>query len=146
MAVDEAAIRNDMKAAMRARDALRTRVIRSLLAALKNKAIEARAETLPEREVVAVVQREVKQCRETLDFARKAGRQESVAEHEAELAVLESYLPKQLDESDLRNVIERIVAETSATGIGPVMKLLGERHGGQYDGKIASRIVKEVLG
>jgi uncharacterized protein YqeY len=146
MAVDEATIRDDMKAAMRAKDALRTRVIRTLLAAIKNKAIESRVDVLPERDVVAVIQREVKQCRETLDFARKAGRTESVAEHEAELTVLEGYLPEQLGEADLRSAVETIVSETGATSIGPVMKLLGERHGGRYDGKVASRIVKEVLG
>jgi len=144
-AVSEQTLRDEMKAAMRARDAMRLKVVRSLLAAIKNKVIADGGKELGDRDVVAVIKREAKQCRETLDYARKADRGEAVAEHEAELAILESYLPAQLGDDELRAVIEAIVSETGATAIGPVMKELSSRHGGNFDGKAASRIVGEVL-
>ena len=145
MSLDENRLRDDLKTAMRARDALRTRVLRGVLAALKNKAIETRGEALGEKELIAIVKREAKQCAETLEFARKAGRDDTVAEHETVLKVLEAYLPRQLDEGSLRAAVEAIVAETGATEMGSVMKELSVRHGGAYDGKRASVIVREVL-
>jgi uncharacterized protein YqeY len=145
MSLDENRLREDLKTAMRARDELRTRVLRGVLAALKNKAIEVRGEELGEKELLAIVKREAKQCGETLEFARKAGREDSVAEHEAVLKMLEEYLPRQLDEGSLRAAVDAIVAETRATEMGAVMKELSTRHGGAYDGKLASAIVREIL-
>jgi len=138
-------LREALAVAMRARDAMRMRALRAILAVIKNRMIETRAE-LSERDIAAVIQREVKQCRETLDFAREAGRTEHVREHEELLAVLQGLLPKALDEEELRQAIVAIVAETGATSLGPIMKLLGERHGGCYDGKAASALAREVLG
>ncbi|RMF22828.1 MAG: GatB/YqeY domain-containing protein [Deltaproteobacteria bacterium] len=146
MSISEETLRSDLKKAMLEKDTLRVRVLRGLLAAIKNRAIEARGEELTEKDLVAVVKREVKQCRETLDFARQAGRSETVAEQEAVLSVLESYLPAQLDEAALRREIEAIAAETGATNIGPVMKELSARHAGRFDGKTASRIAAEIVG
>ena len=97
------------------------------------------------KELVAIVKREAKQCAETLDYARKAGRGDTVVEHESVLGVLESYLPAQLGEDELRSVVAVIVEETGATSIGDVMKELSARHGGSYDGKLASTIVREAL-
>lgn len=149
MSLSEARLRDDLKTAMRARDELRTRVLRSLLAAVKNKAIEARGRPGPaapdEKGLVAIVKREAKQCAETLDYARKAGREDAVAEHQAVLGVLQSYLPQQLGEQELRSVVATILEETGATSIGEVMKELSARHGGSYDGKLASTIVRDAL-
>ncbi|RMD85995.1 MAG: GatB/YqeY domain-containing protein [Candidatus Dadabacteria bacterium] len=146
MAISEKAIRADLKEAMLAKDELRVRALRGLLAAIKNRAIEARGAELSEQDLVAIVKREIKQARETLEFARQGGRHETVAELEATLAVLESYLPAQLDEESLRREIEAIVEATGATTIGPVMKELAAKHAGRYDGKTASRIAAEVVG
>ncbi len=146
MSICEETLRADLKSAMLKKDGLRVRVLRSLLAAVKNRAIEARGSELTEADLVAVIKREAKQCRETLEFARKAGRSETVREQEAVLAVLESYLPAQMDEAALRREIEAIAAETAADSIGPVMKELSARHQGRFDGKTASRIAAEVVG
>jgi len=146
MSICEESLRADLKAAMLNKDALRVRVLRSLLAAIKNRAIDARGTDLTETDLVAVIKREAKQCRETLEFARKAGRDETVKEQEAVLRVLESYLPAQMDEAALRREIEAIASETGATNIGPVMKELSARHGGRFDGKTASRIAAEIVG
>ena len=143
----EQTIRDDLKIAMRARDTPVTTVLRGVLAAIKNKMIELKVEALPEKEFIAVVKREAKQCRETLDFARKAGRDESVADLESTLLVLERYLPSQMDEQALRAAIEKIAtALGDAPAMGAIMKELSAKHAGSFDGKIASRIAAEIAG
>ncbi|HEY2775448.1 MAG TPA: GatB/YqeY domain-containing protein [Candidatus Binatia bacterium] len=142
--MNEKDLREGLTAAMRAKDAMRVRALRAVLALVKNRMIEVRGE-LSERDVTALIQREVKQCRETLDFARKADRADQVAEHEELLAVLEGLLPNAMSEDELRGAIRAIVTETGATSLGPVMKLLGERHAGRYDGKTASTLARDIL-
>jgi uncharacterized protein YqeY len=143
--MNEETLRNDMKAALRAKDGLRTQVIRALLAAAKNRAIELRVETIPESEMIAVIKREAKQRSEALEFARKAGRDDLVSEHVAASSIIEQYLPKQMSEAELRVAIEQIVSDLGMSEMGPVMKELGKRHGGSYDGKLASGIVNEIV-
>jgi uncharacterized protein YqeY len=123
-------LRLAVKEAMRARDTARTRVLRNVLAAVKNQQIEKRS-ALTAAEGVAVIQRE----------ARRA---ESVAEQEEVLAILESLLPRQMDEAELQAAIAGIIAG-GAGNIGEVMKELTARHAGTYDGKTASRLVREAL-
>jgi uncharacterized protein YqeY len=145
--MSEQRIRDDLKTAMRKRDTATATVLRGLLAAIKNKTIELKTDTLSEKDFIAVVKREAKQCGETLDFARKAGRDESVVEHEAQLAVLERYLPAQMDEAGLRAAIEEIAAGLGdAPAMGAIMKELSAKHGGAFDGKTASRLAAEIAG
>lgn len=137
-------LRDALTAAMRARDAMRMRALRAVLALVKNRQIEVKGE-ISERDITALIQREVKQCRETLDFARQAARMEQVAEHEELVGVLEALLPSGMSEQELAEAIRAIVAETGATNLGPVMKLLGERFAGRYDGKAASAMARDIL-
>lgn len=137
-------LREALKGAMRAKDATRLRALRAVLALVKNRMIETRGE-IDEKEIALLIQREVKQCKETLDFARKAQRADQVTEHEELLVVLEGLLPDALSADDLDAAIRGIVAETSATSLGPIMKLLGERYAGRYDGKIASGLARDIL-
>jgi len=144
MSPGEQKLRDDMKSALRTKDAFRTQVLRAVLAAAKNRAIELRVDAIPESELVAVLKREAKQRAESLDFARKAGRDELIREHETAIAIVESYLPKQLSEAELRAEIEVITRETGAADIGSIMKELGRRQAGRYDGKLASRLANEL--
>ncbi|MFQ5477495.1 MAG: GatB/YqeY domain-containing protein [Candidatus Binatia bacterium] len=144
-AVDETTLRNELRAAMKAKDALRTGVIREILAALKNKAIENKSTNLDEREVLAVIKREAKQTAETLDYARKAGRDATVAETSARLEVIKSFLPVQLDKEQLGTIIRGLIDEQQIGSVGPLMKELAERHPGAYDGKLASGIAAAIL-
>lgn len=137
-------LRDALTAAMRARDAMRMRALRAVLALVKNRQIEVKGE-ISERDITALIQREVKQCRETLDFARQAGRSEQVAEHEELLGVLEALLPSAMSRDELAEAIRAIVAETGATSLGPIMKALGERFAGRYDGKDASALARDIL-
>ena len=147
MSSAENRIREDLKVAVRERDTATSTVLRGLLAAIKNRGIEKKGEPLSDADLVAVVKREAKQCGETLDFARKAGREESVREHEAALAVLARYLPAQMSEAELSGEIDRIVADLGhGANIGDVMKRLAAAHSGAYDGKTASRLAAAALG
>jgi uncharacterized protein YqeY len=137
-------LRDQLTTAMRAKDAVRMRALRAVLSLVKNRTIEVKSE-LPEREIATLIQREVKQCKETLDFARQAGRSEQVSEHEELLRVLEGLLPQALSSDELGQAIRAIVAETGATSLGPIMKSLGVKYAGRYDGKAASELAKSIL-
>jgi len=143
--MSDQALREDLKNAMLAKDRVRTSVLRGVLAAAKNRAIERKETSLPEPELVAIIRREIKQRNETLEFARQGGRSETVAELTQELAVLDEYLPKQLGEEELRAAISTLVHDSGATSIGPIMKELSSRYPGRYDGKLASRIAQELV-
>ena len=137
-------LRDRLNTAMRDKHPMRVRALRAVLAGVKNRAIELRGE-VPEKEITTLIQREAKQCKETLDFATQAGRDDQVAEHQALLTELETLLPQALTEEELRSAIVAIIAETSATNIGPVMKTLGDRYAGRYDGKRASDLIRSLL-
>lgn len=143
--LNEEGLRADLKNAMLAKDAVRTRVLRQVLAAAKNLAIEKKAPALGEQDLLTVVKREVKQRHESVEFARQAGRADTVAELQQEIAMLEDYLPKQLGEAELRAAIETIASDMDKASIGPIMKELSARYPGRYDGKLASRLAQEVV-
>jgi hypothetical protein len=137
-------LRDALTVAMRAKDAPRLRALRAVLALVKNRSIETRAE-LSERDIATLIQREVKQTKETLEFARQAARADQIAEHEELLGILEGLLPAGMSDEELAAAIRTIVSETGATSLGPIMKALGERFAGRYDGKTASALAKDVL-
>jgi uncharacterized protein YqeY len=145
MALSEAQLTADLTAAMKARDMPRVYVLRGLLTAAKNLKVERRAQTLSEADLVQLVRREVRQREEAEEFAKKAGRDEAVAQNQAERAMLDAYVPAQMDAAALETVVRGIVASLPSPAMGPVMAALRERHGGQFDGKQASEIVKRVL-
>ncbi len=137
----------DLKDAMRARDTLRKRVLRLALASIKNAEIEKQAE-LSEAEVVKVLQKEVKERRDTIEGAQKAGRDDLVAEAEAEIAVLETYLPQQLSEAELEALVRGTIAEVGAASMremGKVMSAIMPKVQGRADGKAVSQMVRKLL-
>jgi uncharacterized protein YqeY len=145
MALSEAQLTADLTAAMKARDMPRVYVLRGLLTAAKNLKVERRAQTLSEADLVQLVRREVRQREEAEEFAKKAGRDEAVAQNQAERAMLDAYVPAQMDAAALETVVRGIVASLPSPAMGPVMAALREQHAGQFDGKQASEIVKRVL-
>ena len=142
--LSEAGLRADLQAAMKARDMPLVYVLRGLLAAAANLRIERRVEALDEAALLAVVQREAKKRDEAGAFALQAGRTELAEQNAAERALLDRYLPRQLDDDELRRLLAGWAAEGLA-GIGPLMGRLKERHAGRYDGARASAIAREVL-
>lgn len=148
-------IRDDIKAAqiaaMKAGDKESRAAISLIQAAIKNRDIEARTGGAPADDdalVVEVLQKMVKQRRESIDLYRKGGREELAAAEEHEVAVIERFLPQRMDPAATRAAIAAIVADLGASGMkdmGRVMAELKGRHGAVLDMSNASALVKEAL-
>jgi len=141
-------VQEDLKQAMKARDAERTSTLRMLLAELKNERIKLGHEVADE-EFVVVVQRGVKQRKDSVEQYRNAGREDLAGKEEREIAVLSSYLPAQISADEVRAAIEELVrAEglSGPSGIGKVMQTILPRYKGRFDGKELQQIAREVLG
>lgn len=141
----ESQIALDLTGAMKARDTLRTSVLRGVLTAIKNARVERRGAELTEADLIQVVRREIRKREEALGFAAKAGRTDVIAQNEAELAILSAYAPAMLDAPALEQVI-RDIAAAEGRSLGSIMTRLRERHAGRYDGREASEIARRVLG
>jgi uncharacterized protein YqeY len=136
-----------MKAAMRAKDAARLSAVRLLLAAVKQREVDERIE-LGDAEVVAVVEKMIKQRRESIAQFEKAARKDLVDAEKFELEVLSGYLPQQMSEADIEAAIAAAVAESGAAGMkemGKVMALLKPRLAGRADMAKVSGLVKTRL-
>lgn len=137
--------------AMKAGKKERLAAVRLILAKLKDRDIELRtASTVPDDDmvVVEVLQKMVKQRRESIEMFKSGGRDELAAKEQAELEVIESFLPQQLSEEETRAAIEAIKAEVGAASVkdmGKVMAVLKERHGSVIDMSKASGLVKAAL-
>jgi uncharacterized protein len=137
----------DLHQAMKGGDKVRVSTLRLLKAALKNREI-AKGAALEDEEVIEVVIAATKQRRETIRFARVHGREDIAEQEEHELAILETYLPKQLDLDEVRQHIDVIVRELGATSsqdVGRVMKVLMPTLKGRVDGSLVNRLVRERL-
>lgn len=144
-------IRAAQVAAMKAGDRPRTAALRLILSKIKDRDIELRTEHGAKDDdalVIEVLQKMVKQRRESISMYESGGRQELADAEKHELEVIEQFLPSQMDETEAGAVIDALVAETGAEGpkdIGRVMALLKERHGTQLDLAKASGMVKARL-
>ena len=137
-------VRKEMVAAMKAGDKARKETLSSLLAALKNKAIDKR-EDLTEEEEVQVVLKEIKQTKETLDMTPE-DRTEIIEECRARIAVLEEFAPKMMGEEEIRSVIASVHSDMgldhpTAKDKGKIMKELMPRVKGKADGKLVNELV-----
>ena len=142
-------IRADMKAAMRARDTDRLAVIRLLLAAIQRREIDDRI-TLDDTGVLKVIEKLVKQGQESARLYTEGGRQELADKELAEIAVLQEYLPEALSEAELDALIDRVIADTDATSIkdmGKVMNAIREAAQGRADmGSVGGRVKAKLAG
>jgi len=140
-------ITDDMKAAMRARESERLGAIRMLLAAIKQKEVDERV-SVDDAAVIAIVERLIKQRKDSIEQFGKAGRDDLVQKETAELLLLQGYLPQALGEADLNQAIDAAVAEVAGGGalapsaMGKVMALLKPRLAGRADMSKVSGLVK----
>lgn len=144
--IDE--VRSAMVAAMKAKDKDTKETLSALLAALKNKAIDKRAD-LTEEEEVQVILKEIKQVKETLELT-PADRTDIIEECTKRLAVLEQYAPKMMDETEIKEVIASVLAELgieapTAKDKGKIMKDLMPRVKGKADGKLVNQVLMGML-
>lgn len=147
MATLDETLSNDMKEAMRAREAERLSTIRMLMAALKNAQIEA-MHPLNDEEATAVLRKQAKMRRDSIEQYRKGGREDLASKEEAELGVIEGYLPAALTEEQIRDVVRAAIAETGASGpkeMSVVMRGAMARLSGQADGRVVQGIVRDEL-
>jgi len=142
--LSEESLQKDLHAAMRARDQRRVDVLRGLITVAKNLKVERRGAALAETDLVAIVRKEVNKRTEIIGFAEKGGRAEAAAAAAAERALLQAYLPAQIEGEELRQVIRALAEELGNTQIGPLMGELKKRHEGRFDGKEASALIREL--
>ena len=139
----------DMKVAMKAKEEgkLALNVIRMARAHIKQAEIDGGHADFDDDQVLAILRKEVKQRKETLDEIKNSGRDDLVAETEAEITVLEKYLPPEMPEDMIRQIVEETIDELGAEqkNMGSAMKAVMAKLKGQADGKVINRIVKDVL-
>jgi uncharacterized protein YqeY len=143
---------DDLKEAMRQKDEQRKRTIRSVIAAIKKSETELDSSgarvSLDDQGILALIAKEAKQRRESIDEYQRADRDDLVVEEEAELAILQAYLPQQLTKEEIEIRARRIMAEVKASSprdMGKVMKPLMAQLKGRADGRLVNEIVRELL-
>ena len=137
----------ETKAALKAQNKARLSALRLISAELQTRDIAAKI-NIPDQDIPAVLQKMIKQRRESQGIYEKAGRAEQAAQEAGEITVIEEFLPKQMSEAEAKTVIAAVVKEVGATSpkeMGKVMALLKERYAGQMDFGRASGQVKELL-
>lgn len=142
-----ASLQKDMVAAMKAKDKETLGTVRMLKAAVTNEQINLGHDLTPDEEI-AVLSRELKQRKDSLAEFKAAERADSVTKLEAEIKVVESYLPKQLSVDEVKAIVEETIQEVGATSkadFGKVMSAVMPKLKGQADGKVVNQTVKELL-
>ena len=140
-------LNDSVKDAMRTNDEVRKRTLRMALAAIKQAEVDKRA-ALDDMAVIALIQKEVKNRREALDEAKKANRPDLAEANEAEIKVLEVFLPQAMPAEELRAVVQAAIAETSASqpsDMGKVMKVVMGKVAGRAPNDMISQMVRELL-
>ena len=140
-------LNDSMKDAMKSGDEVRKRTVRMVLAAVKQVEVDKRIE-LDDMAIMALLQKEIKNRRESLEEAKKANRPDLIEANEAEIKVLEVFLPKAMPADELRVLVQAAITETGAAGpadMGKVMKLVMPKVAGRAPNDAVSAAVKELL-
>jgi len=144
----EEKILNDYKTAMKSKDALRSSALSFLRSQMMNAAIEKRKKNLDDTEAIVVIKKQIKQRQDSIEQFKKGNRLDLADKETKELEILQSYLPAQMSEEEIKKLIDEAVEQTGAVGIkdmGRVMKEVLAKVGGQADGKVVSDLVKSKL-
>jgi len=140
-------LNDSMKDAMKSGDEVRKRTVRMALAAVKQAEVDKRIE-LDEMAIISLIQKEVKNRRESIEEAKKASRADLVADNEAEIAVLEAFLPKAMPDEELKEIVQAAIEETGASSMadmGKVMKIVMGVVAGRAPNDKISGAVREIL-
>lgn len=140
-------LNESMKDAMRSRDEVRLRTVRMALAAIKQVEVDKRIE-IDDTTVMSLLQKEIKNRREALEEAKKANRPDLIADNEAEIEVLQAFLPKAMPAEELRALVQAAIAETGAASpadMGKVMKSVMPKVAGRAPNDMVSGTVRELL-
>jgi uncharacterized protein YqeY len=140
-------LQHDLQAAMRARDEQRKLALRMALTAVQLAEVEQRSD-LDDAAIAEVIRKEVHRREDALEMVRQAGRVDMIADDEAQVAILRSYLPKLLTEEELKVIALAVIAEVQAVSpadMGKVMKSIMPRVQGKADGRMVSQVVRDLL-
>jgi len=143
----KAKLTNDLKEAMKSGDQVKKDTVRTLRGAIRNAEIDS-GHDLADEEILAIIDKQAKQRRDSIEQYQKANRSDLVEQEQQELAVIETYLPQQLSDEEIRARVEATIAELGVTdmkGMGLLMKRLTDELKGRADGKRISQIVRELL-
>jgi len=141
-------IQNDMYDAMKSGNKENANTLRTTLAKLKDKVIEKRQD-LSKEEEVKVLQALVKQRKESIQLYEKGGRNELAEAEQKEIEIINNYLPRMMDESDIKSIVKTVIDEVGATSMSDMGKIMPEvmkRGKGLIDGKSAQKLVQELIG
>ncbi len=140
-------ITNDMKEAMKNKDVLKLSCLRMIIADIKN-AVIAKQRELKDDDVIDILQKQIKQHKDSIESFKKGNRQEMADKEQKELLIIHAYLPQQLGEDEIRSIIADSIAQTTAQGVkdmGKVMAAVMPKVKGRADGKLVNKIVLELL-
>ena len=144
----EERIMNDLKEAMKNKDEASKRGIRAIKAAILLAKTDGSGEEINDEKEIKILQKLVKQRRDSLEIYEKQGREDLAVVEREEIDVIERYLPKQLDEAELEVVLKKIIADTGAEGMKDMGKVMGaatKELAGKADGKLISQVVRKLL-
>jgi len=137
----------DVKDALKSGDKSRLSILRMIKSSIKNKEIE-KSEALTDEETSAILRSFLKRANESIEQFTIAGRTDLVEKEKEESEIIQNYLPRQLSEDQTKEIVSNAIKEVGATGLGDmgkIMKAIMAKAGGQIDGKLASKLVKEML-
>jgi uncharacterized protein YqeY len=140
-------IQNEMKTALKNREKVKANTLRLLISKLKNKAIEV-GSSLDDKQILQIIQKMAKQHKESIKMYKDGDRMDLVEQEQAELAIIEQYLPSMMNENEVTTIVESIIQETGATTMadfGKVMPQVMKKGAGKIDGSIAQLILKSKL-
>lgn len=138
-------LRKDLTQALKGRNTQKAQVLRMVISAVKNEQINLKKEVLEDLEVLAVLKKEAKKRQDSIEAYDKGGRPELAAAETEELTIIQTYLPAQLSEEEVRTKVKEIIAQASTTDFGPLMGQVMGQLKDQADGKLVQQIVKEEL-
>lgn len=145
----ESKIMTDLKAAMKAKDQAALRGIRAIKSAILLEKTSGSGKEISEADEIKMLQKLVKQRKDSLEIYKKEGREELAAKEAEEIEIIQRYLPEQMSEAELEKEVKAIIEQTGATSMkdmGKVMGLASKRFAGRAEGKAISAKVKEILG
>ncbi|GMR19047.1 MAG: GatB/YqeY domain-containing protein [Patescibacteria group bacterium] len=142
-------IKSDLNNALKSKDSFKAGTLRFVLAAVHNAEIaKGKGAELSEEELIEILQKQAKQRRESIEAYQKGDRSDLAEKEEKELGIIKAYLPQQLSEDEVREIVEGAIQEAGASGpqeMGRVMSLVMPKVKGRADGSLVSRLVKEKL-
>lgn len=148
MSVLKSKLMDDVKAAMKNKEADRLGAIRFLQAAVKNKEIDLRPKEITDEDILSVIKKMAKQRKDSIEQFENAGRNDLADKEKLELSIIQEYLPEQMSEDQVAKIVEEVIAALGASSMkdmGNVMKQVQEKTAGAADGKMVSQLVKAKL-